>query len=154
MKLKSIFALGLVCMPLNAINAGSLINEMQGCQGLLQFVDSKLKAAPAKYSAKDVASVRKGLQQYNAFIQKEVVTPSLLQYNGGDKAKADLMQKQVNAYKDTVIKSYQSRYPQPRLFTDQAMAINNCTKKIVPKGQALEDLKVALQTMVKLAQMK
>lgn len=152
MKIKNIFAIGLICLPLQAVTANTLLNDMQACQGLLQFVDNKLESAPAKYPAADVKAIRKGLKQYNAFIQKDIITPGLLKFSAGDKAKSKLLQDQVNDYKKTVIKAYQSRYPQPRLFTDQAMAINNCAKKSVPTGQALKDLEVALKTIIKLAQ--
>ena len=46
-----------------------------------------------------------------------------------------------------------TRYPQNRLFSDYAIAINNCAKKSVPSGQELEDLKAALNTMLKLAEL-
>ena len=63
------------------------------------------------------------------------------------------MQKQVDAYKSTLVKSFKTRYTANRIYTDQAIAVNNCAKKAVPAGQALEDLKEALNLMVKLAQM-
>ncbi len=68
----------------------------------------------------------------------------------GNQAKANQMQKQVDSYKQSLIKQYQKRYSQNRLFMDHALSLNNCSKKAVPSGQALEQLKLALQTMVKL----
>jgi hypothetical protein len=133
--------------------AAGLINDMQSCQGLIDFIDSKLDSAPAKYEKGDVKKVRKGLDGYNQYIQREIVEPGLLKFNGGDEAKAGAMQKQVDAYKQTLVKQYEARYPQNRLFTDHAVAVNNCAKKAVPSGQDLEALKVALNTMVELAKM-
>ncbi len=40
--------------------AAPSLNDMQSCQGVLQFVDTKLAEAPAKYPAEDVQKVRKG----------------------------------------------------------------------------------------------
>jgi hypothetical protein len=39
-------------------------------------------------------------------------------------------------------------------FSDHAISINDCAKQAVPSGQALEDLKVALHTIIKLAKME
>lgn len=133
--------------------AAPSINDMQGCQGLLDFVDGKLSSAPSKYPVSDVKAIRLGLKQYNNYIQKEIVSPGLIKFNGGDLSKANAMQKQVDAYKLTLVNAYNTRYHQNRLFIDHAVAVNNCAKKAVPSGLALENLKFALQTMIKLAKM-
>jgi len=134
--------------------AARLINDMQSCQALIGFIDSKLDASPAKYSDDAIAKVRKGLHGYNQYIQTEIVTPGLLKFNGGNKAKASAMQKQVDGYKQSVLKAYEKRYPQNSLLMDHAVALNNCAKKAVPKGQALADLKISLQSIVELSKIK
>lgn len=131
--------------------AAGLINDMQSCQALIDFVDNKLDSGPSNYDKGDVKKVRTGLESYNQYIQREIVSPGLLQFNNGDKAKANQMQKQIDTYKKTLVKQFEARYPQNRLFTDQAIAVNNCAKKAVPSGQELEELKEALNLMVKLA---
>jgi len=131
--------------------AAGLINDMQSCQALINFVDNKLDSVPSNYDKGDVKKVRTGLESYNQYIQREIVSPGLLQFNNGDKAKANQMQKQIDTYKKTLVKQLEARYPQNRLFTDQAIAVNNCAKKAVPSGQELEELKEALNLMVKLA---
>lgn len=136
-----------------ALSAPS-INDMQSCQGLLDFVDQKLASAPAKYPADQVTAIRTGLSDYNHYIQTDIVSPGLLAFNGGDTAKAAAMQTQVDAYKATIVNGLTARYPANRLYTDQAIAINNCAKKAVPSGQALDNLKVALNTMVALAKLE
>jgi hypothetical protein len=135
------------------VMAAPSLNEMQGCQGILDYVDVKLASAPANYPAQDVKKVRTGLKGYNEYIQREIITPGLLSFNGGDKSKAEGMQKQVSAYRASIVKGLQARHPQNRLFMDQAVAVNNCAKKAVPSGQELEDLKVAVNLMVELAKM-
>jgi len=139
-------------IPQTSIAAG-LVNEMQSCQGLLDFVEAKLDTVPETYPKGDVEKVRKGVKAYNKYIQNEIVTPGLLQATGGDKAKADEYQKQVDVYKGTLTKQFESRYPQKRLFSDHAIAINNCAKKAVPSGQDLEALKQALNIIVELAKL-
>jgi len=134
--------------------AGRLINDMQSCQALIKFIDSKLDVSPAGYSKSAIAKVRKGLHGYNQYIQTEIITPGLLKFNGGDKTKASDMQKQVNGYKQSVLKAYETRYPQNSLLMDHAVALNNCAKKAVPKGRALADLKISLQSIVELSKIK
>ena len=98
---------------------------MQTCQGHIIFVGTKLDAGAAKYPTADVTKVREGLAGYDQYIQAKIVSPGLLKFAGGDKAKAD-----------------------------HALSINECAKQAAPAGQALEDLKVALHTMLKLAKLK
>ena len=154
MKLKILtLALLLSSAPQLSVAAPS-INTMQGCQGILDFVDKKLSTPPAKYPQTDVQNIRKGLKAYNQYIQKDIVTPGLLAFTSGDKPKADALQVQVNAYKTNIVTNLMKRYPQNRLFADHAISINDCAKEAVPAGQALEDLKVALHTIIKLSKME
>lgn len=141
----------LLCLTPQLSTAAGLINDMQACQALIQFVNIKLDSAPATYNNAAITNVRIGLNSYNNYIQTEIVTPGLLQFNGGDATKAEAMQVQVNTYKTTLVKQYEARYPQNRLFTDHAVALNNCAKKAVPAGEALAELKTALNAMVELA---
>lgn len=131
--------------------AAGLINEMQSCQALIAFVDNKLDLAPSNYNQEDVKKIRKGLGTYNQYIQRQIVSPGLLEFNGGDKDKANQMQKQVDAYKQTLVEQLETRYPKNRLFMDHAIAVNNCAKKAVPSDGELDELKDALNLMVKLA---
>jgi hypothetical protein len=130
----------------------ALINEMQACQGLIEFLDQKLDSAPSSYSKADIKTVRKGLEAYDEYIQQEIVSPGLLEFNGGDKGKAKDMQKQVDAYKESIVKQMNQRFPQDQLFMDHAIQLNNCAKQAVPSGDDLEALKDALNTMITLSQ--
>ena len=151
MKIK-LFALSIfACLSVTSLSA-NLINDMQGCQALIQHVENVLDEAPKTYPKSDVKNVRKGLADYNDYIQDEIVTPGLLKFNGGDKDKAKAMQDQVDAYKTTVVKAYDGKYS-GKLFTDHAVAINECAKKAVPAGDSLDALKTALSTMDKLAKL-
>ncbi|MDT0595439.1 hypothetical protein [Glaciecola petra] len=132
-------------------SAQSLINDMQSCQALIEFVEQRLSSPPASYDKTKVTNILEGLGAYNTHIQETIVTPGLLQFNQGDKAKAQNMQQQVDAYKKTLIANFAKRFPENRMYTDYAVSLNNCTKKAVPEGEALEQLKVALNTMVALA---
>lgn len=145
----------LIILPACATNmalAAPSINDMQGCQAVIQFVDNKLDVAPASYPADDVKAIRLGLKQYDDYIKKEIVTPGLLKFNAGDANKANAMQEQVDTYKQSVVGAMNSRYQENRLYSDFAVSINNCAKQAVPSGQALENLKTALNTIIKLAQ--
>lgn len=153
MNLKKMMLVVMVSSGAQWAMAAPSLNEMQGCQGILDYVDAKLASAPANYPAQDVEKVRRGLEGYNDYIQREIIAPGLLAFNGGDESKADAMQKQVSAYREAIVQGLQARHPQNRLFMDQAVAVNNCAKKAVPSGQELEDLKVAVNLMVELAKM-
>lgn len=133
------------------ISMAALINNMQGCQGLIEHLDKKLAATSSKYGKSEVAKARSGLAGYNRYIQGEIITPGLLKFNAGDKAKAEAMQEQVDAYKQTVVNQYDQAYPQNRLFMDHAVALNECTKQAVPSGQALADLKETMTLMLAFA---
>lgn len=153
MKLSSVILATLLCLTSQSSFA-ALINEMQGCQGYMDFVETKLVAGAAKYPAAEVKKVRKGLSGYDQFIQSKIVSPGLLKFSGGDKAKADQLQTQVDAYRKNIVSRLQKRYPQNRLFADHAHSLNDCAKQAVPKGQSLEDLKEALHAMLRLAEIK
>lgn len=140
----------LILTPLLSKAAPS-INDMQSCQALLDFIDDRLESPPNNYPIKEVEKVREGLEGYDQYIQNEIVSPGLLAFNGGDAGKTKEMQKQVDAYKKALVKSFQTRYTGNRIFMDQVIAVNNCTKKAVPSGQALEKLKEALSIMMELA---
>lgn len=151
MKLKQVaLSVTLICSLSLPASAGRLINDMQGCQGLLDFLDTKLTSSAPHYKSSDLQTIRIGLKQYNEYIQKEIVTPGLLQFSKGDKTKAKAMQKQVDTYKLGLVEGLNARYPQNRLFTDYAIQVNNCAKKAVPSGEELENLKASLNTLLKL----
>ena len=137
------------CQP--ALSA--LINEMQACQGLLIYIDNKLNTAPPEYPSDKVMKVRKGLKQYNEYSQDQIVAPGLLQFNAGDAAKAKAMQLQVDTYKTSILKGMQARDSSSKITSNHAISINNCAKKAVPSGQALENLKFAINTLIELAQL-
>lgn len=149
--MKKILIIGLLLIVSKSTLAAGLINEMQSCQAFIDFIDNKLNYAPSTYDPEDVKKVREGLGTYNQYIQRQIVSPGLLEFNGGDKDKANQMQKQVDTYKQTLVKQLETRYPQNRLFMDHAVQVNNCAKKAVPSGGELDELKEALNLMVKLA---
>lgn len=127
------------------------INEMQTCQGLLNFVSLKLENLPSTYEEDDLAIIEKGLSAYDKYIQNVFVSPGLLKFSGGNKSKASTLQKQVDTYKNSIVKSYQNQYPYNKLSMDFAQFINKCTKKAMPKGNDLAILKASLFKMVELA---
>ena len=127
--MKKILIIGLLLIISKSTLAAGLINEMQSCQAFIDFIDNKLNSAPSTYDPEDIKKVREGLGTYNQYIQRQIVSPGLLEFNGGDKDKANQMQKQVDTYKQTLAKQLEARYPKNRLFMDHAIAVNNCAKK-------------------------
>ena len=126
--------------------AAPLVNQMQGCQGILDFVDL--------YSKNDVSVIKKGLDAYNSYIQNEIITPSIAATVANDKNKAASLQKQINDYRATLVTQLSQRYPQKPLVTDYVVLINECTKKAAPGGEPLEALKASFQLIIQLANQK
>lgn len=125
---------------------------MQSCQGLIQFLQEKIESLPSSNNnGEHIANASKALSIYDNYIQETIVTPGLLQFNSGDKQKAKAMQTQVDAYKNSLVDNLQKRYPEKRLYTDHVISVNECTKKSVPSGNALETLKQGLQSLLYLA---
>lgn len=142
-----------LAIPAQANNA-QLVNQMQSCLAVIDFVDARLTPAPSHYPQTDVATVKRGLSGYKAHIQNNIVTPGLEAFAQGDKAKLEQYQTMFKQTQDGYIASLNKRYPQKRIFTDQAIAINNCAKQTVPKdAKKLEALKQALQTIIVLAKL-
>lgn len=152
--MKRILTALLLVISSQAALAAGLVNDMQSCQGLLEFIDKKLDTSSARYSRSDIKEVRQGLTAYDDYIQREIIAPSLLEFNGGDKGKANDMQKQVDAYKATLVGQYDARYPDNQLYMDHAIAVNECAKKAVPAGDELEALKTGLTKMVEMVSAK
>lgn len=134
----------------STVKAQRLINDMQTCQGLINFLEVKLKNSDDKYNSEDIKIVLNGLDIYDNYIQKEIITPRLLKFNQNDKKKADTMQKQVDTYKESIVKAYQKRFPQNQLYMDFAVSLNNCTQKAVPSGDDLTDMKTSFNKMLEL----
>lgn len=121
-------------------NADRMLNDMQSCQALLQYIEQEVERSD-DYSGAKQEGVIKGLKGYNQFLQNEVITPGLIKFYQGDKSKAAETQLQVNDYKNNLVAQLQKRFKSQGIVMDNLVELNNCTKKIVPKGQALNDLK-------------
>ena len=126
------------------------INDMQTCQGLIDFITLKLENLPSKYDKDDVEIAQKGLSTYNKYIQNTFVTPGLLKFSNGNQKKADTLQKQVDVYKESVVKSYQNQYPYNKISRGFVESLNQCTQKAVPAGNDLDTLKASFIKMVEL----
>jgi len=133
-------------------HAQSLINDMQACQGLLDYMQQKLAKAPTQYETSRINAIQKALKSYDDYIQNTIITPGLLKFNGGNQTKAAAMQQQVDAYKHTITVSMIARDNSGQLTSNHAVSLNNCAKKAVPIGQNLTDLKAAINDIVAIAQ--
>ncbi|NQZ05731.1 MAG: hypothetical protein HRT35_01090 [Algicola sp.] len=150
LKLPALILSAATLITFQASAAKPSINEMQTCQGLIDFVTLKLDNLPAKYNEDDVEIVQKGLRAYNKYIQKTFVNPGLLKFSNGNQNKADGLQKKVDVYKASVVKSYQNQYPYNKLSRGFVESLNKCTRKAVPAGNDLESLKTSFVKMLEL----
>ena len=89
-----------------------IMSPLSMAVGLIDFIDNKLDSPLAKYAKADVSKVLKGLEGYTQYIQHKIVSPGLLEFNGGDKGMSKAMQAQVDDYKKTLVTQFEARYPQ------------------------------------------
>ncbi len=126
------------------------VNQAQECQAILDFTIERVESVK-KYDTADVKTVTKGLRAYEAFLQTEHVTPGLLTFTNGDKAAAAEYQKQIDAYKAKIVQGLKAKHPQERIFTDQAVTINNCYSSAPMGDEKLQMMTDAVQGIVALA---
>jgi len=151
MKFKTILLGASLCLiSVSSAFAKPSVNDVQQCQAVIDFTIERVESVKA-YDKADVKTVTTGLKQYNAFLQSEHIDPGLLEFTKGDTAAAKDFQKQIDAYKVQIVAAFKARHPQARIFTDQAVAINNCYSK-APMGDDKTDMmKSSLETIIKLA---
>lgn len=149
--IKSIFG-AMIIIGVASLNAHAKmsVNKAQECQAVLDFTIERAESVK-KYDKGDVKTVTKGLRAYNAFLQTQHVTPGLLEFTKGDKPAAADYQKQIDAYKLKIVQGLKAKHPQERIFTDQAVAINNCYSSAPMGDDKLQMMTDAVQGLVALA---
>lgn len=149
---KSIIGAGLLISTATlSAHAKMSVNQAQECQAVLDFTIERVESVK-KYDEAAVKTVVKGLRAYETFMQRDHVTPGLLEFTKGDEKAAAEFQKQINAYKAQIIKGLKAKHPQDRIFTDQAVAINNCYTAAPMGDDKLQMMTDSVQGIVALAQ--
>jgi hypothetical protein len=146
-----ILSLWIMTLSSGTALAAASINDMQGCQAYLDFVDTKLDDLKDAYSANDLSTIRSGLGNYNQHIQRTIITPGLLEFTGNDAQKARETQLQIDAYKTHISESLKQKYQDDKMVVDYAVVLNDCAKKVMPEGKVQQELKTALELIVSLA---
>jgi len=155
MKIKKIsLALFVQFLFIGSSYAAPSINDMQSCQGVIDFINQKIDFSSSKYSKKDVEVVHKGLNQYSDYLQTEVINPGLLKHNGGDVKKSNDTQKMITTYRGSIVEELNGKYPTKRLYMDHIVMVNNCVKMVAPSGATLDNLKTAFNTMIQLSKIE
>lgn len=126
------------------------VNQAQECQTVLDFTIERVESV-GKYDDALVKTITKGLRAYEAFLQSDHVDPGLLEFTGGDEKAAATYQTQINTYKAQVVSGLKAKYPQERIFTDQAVAINNCYTAAPMGDNKLQMMTDSVQGIVTLA---
>lgn len=127
------------------------VNQAQECQAVLDFTIERIESV-GKYDKSDVETVTKGLRAYETFLQSDHITPGLLVFTKGDKKAAANYQIQIDAYKRQIVNGLKAKHPQTRIFTDQAVAINNCYTSAPMGDDKLQMMTESVQGIVALAQ--
>jgi len=133
-----------------AAQANMSVNDAQACQAVLDFTIERVESV-GKYDKADVAVVTKGLRTYEAFLQSDHVAPGLLEITNGDHKAADNFQTQIDDYKAQLVEALKAKHPQDRIFTDQAVSINNCYTNAPMGEESLQMMTDAVQGIVELA---
>lgn len=142
--------LGLALWVSAGAHAKPSVNDVQQCQAVIDFTIERVSSVK-KYDKVDVDVVVSGLKTYEAFLQSEHVDPGLLVFTNGDKAAAKDFQTQIDTFKGQMVTGLKARHPQAQIFTDQAVAINNCYSAAPMGADKTEMMKTALETIIKLA---
>lgn len=124
------------------------INDMQGCQAIISHVLKKAEALADQTAAETITT---GLSGYDTFIQTQVIDPGLLEFTGGDQAKADAFQEQIDAYKAGLVSKLDQKFAQPGMFTDYLTSLQKCASQAVPEGAGGEALKAAAEVILEQA---
>ncbi|WP_299772404.1 hypothetical protein [uncultured Pseudoteredinibacter sp.] len=135
-------------MLVQVASARATISDMQSCQGLIDFLQIRVNSTSNRFQKTDINTILTGLEVYDRYIQNHIVTPGLLSFNQGDESKAETMQDKVDEYKKSLVKGYQQRFPENKLYMDFAVSLNNCAQKAVPQGAELEAFKSSILTLV------
>ena len=142
-------SLSIAAVPM-AAQAKMSVNDAQACQAVLDFTIERVESV-VKYDKADVAVVTKGLRAYEAFLQSNHVTPGLLEITNGDQKAADEFQSQIDDYKAQLVEALKTKHPQERIFTDQAVSINNCYTNAPMGEENLQMMTDSVQGIVGLA---
>ncbi|MEP4052784.1 MAG: hypothetical protein ABJN22_11115 [Litorimonas sp.] len=153
MKLYASASLAILLVTASSLTAEAKmsVNQAQECQAVLDFTIERVESV-SKYNKADVETVTKGLRAYEAFLQSEHVTPGLLVFTKGDQKAAADYQIQIDAYKAQIVNGLKTKHPQDRVFTDQAVTINNCYTAAPMSDDKLRMMTDAVQGIVALAQ--
>lgn len=146
----SLITTTIIAMSAVSAHAKMSVNKAQECQAVLDFTIERVESVK-KYDKADVKTVTKGLRAYEAFLQSDHVDPGLLKFTGGDKKAAKDYQKQINTYKAQLVAGLKAKHPQERIFTDQAVAINNCYTAAPMSQDKLQMMTDSVQGLVALA---
>jgi hypothetical protein len=132
-------------------SASPSINDISTCQATVAFVAKKANELQAKYGATDVETVSSALTRYHDFLQTEHMAPGLSALNSGDVAKTEAMQGQIDEYQDQLGEALTQKFPQARLFAEHAVLVNNCYALAPMGGAGTAKMKIALETLIRLA---
>ncbi len=128
--------------------ATELLNKMFICQSWLDFVEGNIASPPPKYDKKRLTLIRTGLENFNRYIQTEIIDPDVLARVGGDKALANQVQVKLDEKKALLVDSLEDHYPHNDFKFDQVMALNDCGLLSPPPAAGFDELRVSLDTMI------
>ena len=80
----------------NTVLAEPSLREAQACQGAMLFLGDRLDKAEDFYPARSIKLVRKGLEEYSAYIDNDVMPALIKQYAKGDSAKQSKLESQID----------------------------------------------------------
>ncbi|MBT0586999.1 hypothetical protein [Alteromonas oceanisediminis] len=146
----ALFVSIVVSIPSQLVEAAPSINEMQTCQGLLDYLYEKTQSTNLIYAPSDKEIIAKGLQQYDDFIQETFITPGLQSFVESTDTQVSTLQAQIDDYKVSLVEQLRLQYAEEKFVMNEVVSLNNCTKKAVPSGNALGDLKQAMERMIAL----
>ncbi|WP_101111621.1 hypothetical protein [Vibrio sp. vnigr-6D03] len=150
------FSLALfVILTFQSVASAATFKEVHDCQAHLHLlVNDKLKPAPPQYPAGEIESIRQELKKYDDFIEQTIIAPALAEASSGDASKYQEIGEKISKNKVILTTNLKKRFPENRIYMEQVLAIDTCSKAIRLKGDAKKSLDNAVNSMLRLGMQK
>ncbi|GLQ75934.1 hypothetical protein [Vibrio penaeicida] len=138
-----------------SVASAATFKEVQDCRAHLHFlVNDRLKSSPPQYPAGEIENIRQELKKYDDFIEQTIITPAIAEASNGDTSKYKEIGEKISKNKAILTTNLKKRFPENRIYIEQVLAIDTCSKAIRLKGEAKKSLDDAVSSMLRFGMQK
>lgn len=121
-------------VPLSpAAEARSMLNKVENCMGVIDYVQEQLETPKWRYVEEDVKTVQSGLSDYRKYLQYDLLGPAYLQKASGIEWGAKAYQKETDARVASIVKTNAEVFPGNKLRAVHASELYMCGGLILPE---------------------